>query len=79
MTAITSSLRSIRAPAQALARRQYSSAVLSAAPTPASAKSAVTTGHSNQRIAIASGLSFAIGVDVTYAYFTLFHKKDISA
>ncbi|KAF9207819.1 hypothetical protein BGZ49_010484 [Haplosporangium sp. Z 27] len=70
MTAIaTSSVRMIRAPLQAAARRQYS------ASTSAASKAAGSTqliGHSNQRLAIVSAVSAVAGVDVTYAYFTYF-------
>ncbi|KAF9087905.1 hypothetical protein BGX27_002837 [Mortierella sp. AM989] len=77
MTAMTSSsLRSIRAPLRALAQRQYSSAASTASHT---AQPAIVVGHSNQKLAIASGVSAMVGVDATYAYFTFFQKKDASA
>ncbi|KAF9916376.1 hypothetical protein BX616_003927 [Lobosporangium transversale] len=62
---VASSLRSVRAPLQALVRRQYSSAAGTA-----------TIGHSTKKLAIASGVSAAVGADVTYAYFTFFKKND---
>ncbi|KAF8983832.1 hypothetical protein BGZ46_009400 [Entomortierella lignicola] len=72
MTAIAiSSVRMIRIPLQAAARRQYS------ASTSAASKAAGSTqviGHSNQRLAIVSVVSAIAGVDVTYAYFTYFKR-----
>ncbi|KAF8983833.1 hypothetical protein BGZ46_009401 [Entomortierella lignicola] len=72
MTAITSSVRLIRAPLQAAARRHYS-----AAPSASNASAPGSTqvvGHSNQRLALASAVSAAVGIDVTYVYFTYFKK-----
>ncbi|KAF9980363.1 hypothetical protein BGZ65_005190 [Modicella reniformis] len=59
--------RSIRAPLQAMARRQYSSS---------SGSITLPVGHSNKKLA---GVSFAAGVDVTYAYYNFFQKKDTFA
>ena len=67
-----SQLRSVRAPLQSLAKRQYSSAVSS---TASSQPTTVVTGHSNRKLAIVSGVSAAVGADTTYAYFTFFHKS----
>ncbi|KAF9404430.1 hypothetical protein BGZ76_006983, partial [Entomortierella beljakovae] len=62
------SLRSVRAPVKALAQRHFTSAHA------ASAQPAVIVGHSNQKLAIVSGVSTMVGVDLTYAYFTFFQK-----
>ncbi|KAK3824715.1 MAG: hypothetical protein J3Q66DRAFT_395782 [Benniella sp.] len=62
MSAINASIRSIRAPLQAIARRQYSSAT-------SSVTNAAVVGHSNQRLAIVAGVSFADGVIATYVYY----------
>ncbi|KAK5827297.1 hypothetical protein F5H01DRAFT_331156 [Linnemannia elongata] len=35
--------------------------------------------HSTKKLAIASGVSFVAGVDITYAYLTLGQKKEASA
>ncbi|KAF9988845.1 hypothetical protein BGZ75_008361 [Mortierella antarctica] len=67
MNAFATSTRLVRAPLQAAARRQYSAAASSGA-TPA-------VGHSNQRLAIASGVSAVVGADITWAYFTFFKKE----
>ncbi|KAI1315383.1 hypothetical protein EDD11_000887 [Mortierella claussenii] len=72
--AVNASLRMVRAPVQALARRQYSAA---ASATPAGSPAAA--GHSTQRLIIASGVSALLGADVTYAYFTFFKKQENSA
>ncbi|KAK3824708.1 MAG: hypothetical protein J3Q66DRAFT_395775 [Benniella sp.] len=68
MSAINAYIRSVRAPLQAIARRQYSSA------TP-SATNAAVVGHSNQRLAIVAGVSFAVGVDASYIYYNFSEKK----
>ncbi|KAG0308422.1 hypothetical protein BGZ98_008042 [Dissophora globulifera] len=65
------SIRSVRGPLQAVARRHYSSAI----PTP---QITAASGHSTQKLAIASGAAFVAGVDVTYAYFSYF-KTDNKA
>ncbi|KAF9975738.1 hypothetical protein BGZ65_008122, partial [Modicella reniformis] len=58
MSAINTSIRSIRGPLQAVTRRQYSP---SGASGTGSLKLAV--GHSNKKFAIATGVSFAAGVE----------------
>lgn len=66
MNALTSSSISVlRAPVQAAVRRQYSAAANS---------TNAATGHSTQRLATASTISFVVGVDVTYAYFYFKNK-----
>ncbi|KAG0030147.1 hypothetical protein BGZ81_003015 [Podila clonocystis] len=68
MNALTSSsVRMLRAPVQAAARRQYSAA--------ANSTNATATGHTTQRLATASAISFVVGVDVTYAYFYFKNKE----
>lgn len=67
MNAIATSARVVRAPLQAAARRQYSAT--------ASSGAAPAVGHSNQRLAIASGVSAVVGADITWAYFTFFKSK----
>ncbi|KAG0282080.1 hypothetical protein BGZ96_000848 [Linnemannia gamsii] len=71
----TSAARMVRASATpvraAAAIRQYSAAA---------GESTTATGlHSTKKLAIASGVAFAVGVDVTYAYFTLSQKKEDTA
>lgn len=67
MNALTSSsARMLRAPVQIAVNRQYSAA--------ANSTNATTTGHSTQRLATASAISFVVGVDVTYAYFYFRNK-----
>ncbi|KAF9542884.1 hypothetical protein EC957_001475 [Mortierella hygrophila] len=76
MSAITSSAaRMVRAtaPLRTVAVRHYS-----AASTESSAAAAPTL-HSTKNLAIASGVAFVAGVDVTYAYFTLGRKKEATA
>ncbi|KAF9342405.1 hypothetical protein BGX26_007605, partial [Mortierella sp. AD094] len=68
---MTSSMRSIRAPLRALSQRQYTSAASSST---SATQPAAAVGHSNQKLAIVSGVSAMVGVDVTYAYFTFFQK-----
>ncbi|KAF9216461.1 hypothetical protein BGZ59_009559 [Podila verticillata] len=66
MNALTaSSVRLLRAPVQA-AVRQYSA-------TTNSATNAIT-GHTTKRLVGASAVSFAVGIDVTYAYFYFKNK-----
>ncbi|KAG0222757.1 hypothetical protein B0O80DRAFT_500096 [Mortierella sp. GBAus27b] len=79
MSAINTAARSVRAPLQAIARRQYSSTVANAAAGSTSTSAAASVGHSNQRLAVAAGVSFVAGVDVTYAYYNFFQKKEPSA
>ncbi|KAG0286932.1 hypothetical protein BGZ97_007259 [Linnemannia gamsii] len=72
----TSAARMVRASAApvraAAAVRQYSAA--------AGGESTTAAGlHSTKKLTIASGVAFAVGVDVTYAYFTLTQKKDNTA
>ncbi|KFH64725.1 hypothetical protein MVEG_09457 [Podila verticillata NRRL 6337] len=70
MNALTSSsVRMLRAPVQA-AVRHYSAATNAAT----NASAATVTGHSTQRLATASAVSFVVGVDVTYAYFYFKNK-----
>lgn len=68
----TSAARMVRAsvaPVRAAAAvRQYSAA--SGEPTTA------TGLHSTKKLAVASGAAFVIGVDVTYAYFTITQKSE---
>ncbi|KAF9542882.1 hypothetical protein EC957_001473 [Mortierella hygrophila] len=74
MSAITSSAaRMVRAtaPLRTVAARHYSAA--------ATESSAAPTLHSTKKLAIASGVAFVAGVDVTYAYFTLGQKKEATA
>lgn len=73
MNAASVSIRSIRAPVQAIIRRQYSASAASA--TSAAANTTVV-GHSSQKLAIASGVSAVVGADITYAYFTFFRKTE---
>ncbi|KAG0271317.1 hypothetical protein BGZ95_000879, partial [Linnemannia exigua] len=71
MSPITSSgVRMVRAAGllRAAAVRQYSAAAGE------SSTSAPAALHSTKKLAIASGVAFAVGVDVTYAYFTLGQK-----
>lgn len=67
MNTASVSIRSIRAPVQAMVRRQYSSSAASATST---AANVTTVGHSTRVLAIASGVSAVVGADMTYAYFT---------
>ncbi|KAF9925919.1 hypothetical protein FBU30_004383 [Linnemannia zychae] len=70
MSAITSSaVRMVRAaaPLRTATVRSYSSAASESA-TPAGL-------HSTKKLAIASGVSFVVGIDVTYAYFTFGQKS----
>ncbi|CAO3573874.1 unnamed protein product [Mortierella alpina] len=73
MNTASVAIRSIRAPAQAIVRRQYSA---SAASATSAATSATVSGHSTQKLAIASGVSAVVGADITYAYFTFFRKTE---
>ncbi|KAF9957112.1 hypothetical protein BGZ72_002159 [Mortierella alpina] len=73
MNAASVSIRSIRAPVQAIARRQYSASAASAAST---ASTTTVIGHSNRKLAVASGVSAVVGADITYAYFTFFNKSE---
>ncbi|KAG0336200.1 hypothetical protein BG000_006841 [Podila horticola] len=66
MNAMTSSVRVLRAPVQA-AVRQYSVAANSAT-------NGAAAGHSTKRLVGASAVSFAVGIDVTYAYFYFKNK-----
>ncbi|KFH64731.1 hypothetical protein MVEG_09463 [Podila verticillata NRRL 6337] len=71
MNALTSSsIRVLRAPVQAAVRRQYSAAANS---------TNAATGHSTQRLATASAISFVVGVDVTYAYFYFKNNQSASS
>ncbi|KAF9584691.1 hypothetical protein BGW38_005550 [Lunasporangiospora selenospora] len=63
-------VRSIRAPIQAAARRQYTSSASSS-----QGASAPVVGHSSKRVAVVAGVSAIAGVDVTYAYFTYVKAK----
>ncbi|GJJ72724.1 hypothetical protein EMPS_05082 [Entomortierella parvispora] len=72
-TIATVAARSVRAPFQAAARRQMSTASSNAS---TGSTQAAAGQHSTQRLAIASGVSAVVGVDVTYAYFTYFKKAD---
>ncbi|KAF9152163.1 hypothetical protein BG015_005681 [Linnemannia schmuckeri] len=75
MSAITSSaVRMVRAaaPLRTAAVRQYSAAAGESSAAPAAL-------HSTKKLAIASGVAFVAGVDVTYAYFTLGQKKESTA
>ncbi|KAF9925918.1 hypothetical protein FBU30_004382 [Linnemannia zychae] len=74
MFAITSSaVRMVHAaaPLRTTAIRHYSAA--------ASEFTAPAALHSTKKLAIASGVAFVVGVDVTYAYFTFGQKKESSA
>ncbi|KAF9977431.1 hypothetical protein BGZ73_006058 [Actinomortierella ambigua] len=65
MSAIATSARIIRSSSsvlQAAARRSYSATSQQAAP-------AATQGHSNKKIAVASGVSAVLGFDVCYVYY----------
>ncbi|KAG0230973.1 hypothetical protein BGW42_000557 [Actinomortierella wolfii] len=65
MSAIAASARTIRSSSniiQAVARRSYSSGAQQAPP-------AVTQGHSDKKLYIASGVSAMVGFDVCYAYY----------
>ncbi|KAF9967429.1 hypothetical protein BGZ70_009574 [Mortierella alpina] len=73
MTTASVAIRSIRAPVQAIIRRQYSASAASASST---ATSATISGHSTHKLAIASGVSTVVGADLTYAYFTFFRKTE---
>ncbi|KAG0009623.1 hypothetical protein BGZ80_002221, partial [Entomortierella chlamydospora] len=66
-----SPMKLIRTPLRALAQRRYTSAATSSIPA---TKPTLAVGHSNQKLAIVSGVSAMVGVDVTYAYFTFFQK-----
>lgn len=71
----TSAVRIVRAsatPLRAAAIRQYSAAAGESSSAPAAL-------HSTKKLAIASGVAFAVGVDVTYAYFTLSQKSKFYA
>ncbi|KAF9134089.1 hypothetical protein BGW39_008162 [Mortierella sp. 14UC] len=72
----TAAVRMVRAaaPLRTIAIRQFSAA------TPAVESSAPAVAlYTSKKLAIASGVAFVAGVDVTYAYFTLTQKKDTSA
>ncbi|KAF9977430.1 hypothetical protein BGZ73_006057 [Actinomortierella ambigua] len=65
MPAIATSARIIRSSSsvlQATARRSYSATSQQAVP-------AVTQGHSDKKLAIASGVSAVLGFDVCYVYY----------
>ncbi|KAF9148795.1 hypothetical protein DFQ26_002241, partial [Actinomortierella ambigua] len=65
MPAAAASVRAIRSSSSALqsmARRSYSSASPSTAPS-------ATQGHSDRRLYIASGLSAVLGFDAGYVYY----------
>ncbi|KAG0196870.1 hypothetical protein BGX28_009676 [Mortierella sp. GBA30] len=70
---LSASMRSIRAPLWAIIRRQYSATIPASYSKTAAASQVV--GHSNKKLAIVSGVSAAVGVDITYAYFTFFRKN----
>ncbi|KAF9134090.1 hypothetical protein BGW39_008163 [Mortierella sp. 14UC] len=75
MTPITSSaaVRMVRAaaPRRTIAVRHFSAA----APVVESSTPAVAL-HSTKKLAIASGVAFVAGVDITYAYFTFGQKSE---
>lgn len=75
MSAINTSMRSIRAPLQAMARRQFSSTTTGTSGGAATGSIPLTVGHSNKKLAIASAVSFAVGIDVTYAYYNFFQTS----
>ncbi|KAF8918774.1 hypothetical protein EDD21DRAFT_449310 [Dissophora ornata] len=77
MSAIATSLQSMRAPLQAAARRQYSSSVSAAGAAGSSGPAVV--GYSTRTVTVATGVSFVAGVDLTYVYCTYFRKNDTSA
>ncbi|KAF9131746.1 hypothetical protein BGX30_012981 [Mortierella sp. GBA39] len=59
------------APLRTVAVRHYSAAAAEFSAAPAL--------HSTKKLAIASGVAFVAGVDVTYAYFTIGQKKEAIA
>ncbi|KAG0278287.1 hypothetical protein BGZ95_004320 [Linnemannia exigua] len=77
MSPITSSavVRMVRVatPLRTTAIRQFSAA----APAVESSAPAVAL-HSTKKLAITSGVAFIAGIDVTYAYFTLGQKKELT-
>ncbi|KAG9071989.1 hypothetical protein KI688_006208 [Linnemannia hyalina] len=78
MSAITSSTaRMVRAtaPLRTAAVRHYSAATTESTVAAAAAPAL----HSTKKLAIASGVAFVAGVDVTYAYFIIGQKKEATA
>ncbi|KAF9347009.1 hypothetical protein BGX34_003470 [Mortierella sp. NVP85] len=74
MSALNASIRSIRAPLQAIARRHYSSAGPNTTGTTGPA--APATGYSKEKVLFAGALMFAAGVETTAYYFMLTNKKE---
>ncbi|KAF9905705.1 hypothetical protein EC991_001379 [Linnemannia zychae] len=70
----SSAVRMVRAaaPLRTVAIRQYSVATGESSAAPAAL-------HSTKKLAIASGVAFVVGIDVTYAYFTFGQKKETTA